>query len=70
MSNSSTIHPLMAWWALLFTLSMLAGYEPAAWSNHINVDTSPHAVQLERLLRQALDVVPRLIAEALEEVSR
>ena len=59
----------MARWAVLFNLSMLARYEPGAWSSHIDVDSSTHAVPLERLLRQTITVVPDLIAEAIQEVS-
>jgi hypothetical protein len=39
----------MAWWAVLFTLSMLARYQPAEWATHVDVDTSSHAVPIERL---------------------
>ncbi|MDN3360198.1 hypothetical protein [Actinomadura sp. DC4] len=42
-----TIHPLMAWWGVLFTLSMLARYQPDRWGVYIDVDSSPHAVALE-----------------------
>ena len=43
-----SLHPLMAWWAVLYTLSMLARYQPAEWAGHINVDDSRHAVAIER----------------------
>jgi hypothetical protein len=65
----SSLHPLMAWWAVLFALSMLARYQPAEWAAHINVDGSRHAVQLEGILRRAIDVVPRLIVEAIDQVA-
>ncbi len=67
--DSRTFHPLMAWWAVLFNLSMLARYEPAAWASHINVDSSAHAVPLERLLRQAITLVPQLVVETIQEVA-
>jgi hypothetical protein len=70
MGNSdSGIHPLMAWWALLHSLSMLARYQPAEWSAQIDVDRSQYAVALENLLGEALAVVPTLIAEAIEKVA-
>jgi hypothetical protein len=50
------LHPLLAWWAILFTLSMLARYEPAAWMKHISVDSSPDAVPLKNALDRGLDV--------------
>jgi hypothetical protein len=64
------LHPLMAWWAVLYTLSMLARYEPARWAAHINVDSSPHAVPIERLLELAIVQVPVLIRDAVAEVAR
>ncbi|WP_103964996.1 YaaC family protein [Nonomuraea solani] len=67
-SERKSVHPLMAWWAVLFVLSMLARYEPARWNAHIDVDSSPHAVYLERILAQAREVIPHLVAETLQEV--
>lgn len=64
------IHPLMAWWAVLHTLSMLARYQPAEWSGHIDVDASSHAVALELFLSESLRVLPVLIAEAIEQASK
>ncbi|MGC4952992.1 YaaC family protein [Actinomadura citrea] len=66
--RGQTMHPLMAWWAVLFVLSMLARYEPARWGAHIAVDSSPHAVTLERILGRAREVVPQVVAETLQEV--
>ena len=64
-----SLHPLMAWWAVLHTLSMLARYQPAEWGTHINVDASSHAVQLERILKEAISILPTLIAEAIDQVA-
>jgi hypothetical protein len=64
-----SLHPLMAWWAVLFTLSMLARYQPAEWAGHIDVDGSRHAVAVERLLKRAISLVPALIAEAIDQVA-
>jgi hypothetical protein len=66
--EGKTMHPLMAWWAVLFVLSMLARYEPARWGAHIAVDSSRHAVTLERILGRAREVVPQVVAETLQEV--
>jgi hypothetical protein len=55
---STPLHPLLAWWALLFTLSMLARYEPAAWTAVSALD-----VELDSPLAfvgRAADEVPRL----------
>ncbi|AVV46750.1 hypothetical protein C6376_40870 [Streptomyces sp. P3] len=63
------LHPLMAWWAVLYALSMLARYEPASWVTNISVDNSEHAVPIERLLERALTHLPVLIADTIAEVS-
>ncbi|MFC9948639.1 YaaC family protein [Streptomyces pratensis] len=59
----------MAWWAVIYTLSMLARYEPAGWTGLISVDNNHHAVPIEGLLKRAIDFIPGLIASTLEEVS-
>lgn len=69
-STSRSLHPLMAWWAVLHTLSMLARYRPAEWASHINVDTSQHAVAIERLLKQAIRILPVLVSEAIDQVAQ
>ena len=66
-ADKRSIHPLMAWWAVLFALSTLARYHPAEWAVHIDVDRSRHAVLLENLLKQAMEIVPFLILEAIEQ---
>ncbi|MGW5202988.1 YaaC family protein [Streptomyces spiralis] len=63
------LHPLMAWWALLYTLSMLARYEPSTSVKLISIDDSQHAVPIERLLERALNHLPVLIADTITEVS-
>jgi hypothetical protein len=68
--DRNALHPLLAWWAILFALSMLARYEPASWTQHIDVDASPNAVPLETVLEQALDTCPRLILHAIRTVSK
>ena len=66
---SRSLHPLMAWWAVLYTLSMLARYQPAEWAAHINIDSSRHAVAVESLLKRAISTVPALIAEAISHAA-
>ncbi|WP_030595670.1 YaaC family protein [Streptomyces anulatus] len=63
------LHPLMAWWAVLYALSMLARYEPASWVTNISVDNSQHAVSIERFLERAITHLPILIADTIIEVS-
>ncbi|MHB1433527.1 MAG: YaaC family protein [Streptosporangiaceae bacterium] len=62
-----SLHPLMTWWAVLYTLSMLARYQPAERAGHINVDYSRHAVAVESPLRRAISMVPALTAEAIDQ---
>ncbi|MEV6182893.1 YaaC family protein [Streptomyces sp. NPDC052015] len=66
---SESLHPLMAWWAVLYALSMLARYQPAQWAGHINVDDSQHAVPIEKLLERAMGHLPVLIADTIDEVA-
>jgi hypothetical protein len=63
--SDKSIHPLMAWWAVLYTLSMLARYQPAEWAGHIDVDRSPYAVPLESILKTAMVLMPELIADTI-----
>jgi hypothetical protein len=63
------LHPLMAWWAVLYALSMLSRYQPAAWGTLISIDNSRHAVPIERILERAINHLPALIADAITEVS-
>lgn len=63
------LHPLMAWWAMLYTLSMLARYEPASWTSHLNRDASPNAVPIEAALDCALHTCPELITHAIRAVT-
>jgi hypothetical protein len=51
------LHPLMAWWAVLYALSMLA------------IDNSQYTVPIERLLERAISHLPVLIADTITEVS-
>jgi hypothetical protein len=59
------LHPLIAWWAILFRLSMLARYEPEAWDAMTDVNASADAVPIEHLLRCAMSSVPELIFNVL-----
>ncbi|MFE2584571.1 YaaC family protein [Streptomyces sp. NPDC059378] len=59
----------MAWWAVLYTLSMPAGYEPASWVKLISLDDSQHAVLIEQLLERTINHLPVLITDAIAEVS-
>jgi hypothetical protein len=64
-TRGTVLTPLMSWWALLYALSMVARYEPATWVDLLDVDRSPLAVSLERVLKEALEAVPHLVLDAL-----
>ncbi len=67
--RADVMHPLLAWHAILFGLSMLTRYSPARWTRMIDVDHSRHATLIEYVLDVALDAVPDLIDEAIETVT-
>jgi hypothetical protein len=59
------LSPLMAWWALLFGLSMLSRYHPVRWARALDIDASPVAADLEYALRAAMTSIPRLVLEGI-----
>jgi hypothetical protein len=63
------VHPLLLWWALLYSLSMDARYDPSHWTENIDVDMSALAVELEVVLSKALSVCPQLILHAIHALS-
>ncbi|MGW6722861.1 YaaC family protein [Streptomyces sp. NPDC054995] len=68
-SMAGPVHPLLAWWAVLFGLSMLARYEPASWAGIIDIDSSSAANAVEHLLDQAIVVVPHMALMAIKDVA-
>ncbi len=62
--NVDYLSPLMAWWALLYTLSVVARYHPAEWARSLRIDSSEIAAYLEHALEVALEVLPHLVLEA------
>jgi hypothetical protein len=57
--------PLMTWWVLLFTLSMLARYHPVEWAQALDRRSSWAATELERAMDMAIDALPQLILATL-----
>jgi hypothetical protein len=68
--DQQPLHPLLAWWAILFALSMLARYQPDTWTAYLDVDKCSYAVPLEALLDRALLTCPQLLLHAIRSVSR
>ena len=64
--GGAAMNDLMVWWTILFSLSMLARYEPARWNAALDLDRAPLASHLIRLMDAAVDVVPWLVLQALE----
>jgi hypothetical protein len=64
-STAGPLDPFIAWWAVLFALSMMARYEPSHWAGMIDINSSKDANAIEHLLDQALDAVPHLVLEAI-----
>lgn len=60
-SMNAPLDPFIAWWAVLFSLSMMARYEPSYWAGMISIDSSRDANSIEHLLDHALDAIPYLV---------
>ena len=58
--------PLMTWWLLLYSFSILARYQPRRWVKLLDFDETETAVCLQYALAQALTAVPHLVIEALD----
>lgn len=63
------LQPLMVWWAVLYVLSMLTRYEPAQWTELIDVNQCEQATAIEFVLDTALAAVPDLLDEAIDLVA-
>jgi hypothetical protein len=59
--------PLMSWWLLLYSFSMLARYQPRQWTDALDIDKSPDAAALEYALDIALEMIPHLVLEGLRQ---
>ena len=46
--------PLMTWWLLLYSFSILARYEPRRWMALLDLDKSKAAASLQYALEEAL----------------
>jgi hypothetical protein len=58
--------PLMTWWLLLYSFSILARYQPRKWTDLLNLDKPGCATELEYALQTALSAIPQLVLEALD----
>ena len=58
--------PLMTWWLLLYSFSMLARYQPRKWVRLLDLDKPGCAASLQLCLEVALSAIPHLVLEALD----
>lgn len=63
--TDAAAHPLLIWWAVLYSLSMLARYEPTEWVERTSINQSADANAIEYLLGESLVVLPELIHRTL-----
>jgi hypothetical protein len=64
-TNDDVLAPLMVWWALLYALSHIARYQPAAWTRALDPLDSTLAVPIESALTWARETMPGVILEVL-----
>ncbi|RWW91387.1 MULTISPECIES: YaaC family protein [Paenarthrobacter] len=56
--GAGALDPLLAWWVLLYSLSMITRYKPVLWTQVIDVNSSSLAVPMEAALGKALEAIP------------
>jgi len=64
-----TIHPFLAWWQILCSLSMLARYQPNEWLLLIDINIHPDAVPIESILTFCQYAAPELALRAIEDAA-
>lgn len=67
--NTRPLHPLLAWWAVLYVLSMVARYEPCAWTEMTAINSSLEASSIEHLLETAVVRLPRLVLDVIDDLN-
>jgi hypothetical protein len=67
--NSYPQHPLVAWWAILYTLSVIARYRPSVWTEALDIDASPDAPAIEYMLDEAHRAVINLVTAVMEDAA-
>lgn len=63
--NSAPLTPIVTWWAVLYSLSMLARYQPSGWTRFLDIDSSPDAPAIEYVLDEAHRVCVNLVVHEL-----
>lgn len=60
---------LLAWWGVLYAMSMLSRYQPDRWSRGLRVDSSTDATATEFILDIAAERVSALVLHAIHRVA-
>jgi hypothetical protein len=58
--------PLMTWWLLLYSFSIIARYQPRKWAALLDLDKPGQAVNIQYALETALSALPQLVLGALD----
>jgi hypothetical protein len=64
-SNQDELAPLMVWWVVLYALSHVARYQPAAWTKALDPVRSTLAAPIEAGLAWIREVIPTVILHEL-----
>jgi hypothetical protein len=64
-ANEDVLLPLMVWWALLYALSHLARYQPAAWVKALDPTRSRISAPIEGGLAWISELLPRAVLSEL-----
>lgn len=67
--TGKSLHPILYWWPVLYSLSMLARYEPSGWAKMVDVDRNVDAVSIEKVLDVSIDSIPEVALAAIGQVS-
>ncbi|ROS41399.1 hypothetical protein EDD35_3756 [Amycolatopsis thermoflava] len=69
--NAGTVtHPMLIWWAILYAMSVIARYNPLVWQGLISVNENEDAAAIEKILDDAVRVLPELIHRTILEVGQ
>ena len=66
-NNLMAVAPVLTYWILLYSFSMLARYHPRTWALLLDIDRNEDAVPIELVLKSAIDELPHLTTEVLLE---
>lgn len=68
-ATGKSLHPILYWWPVLYSLSMLARYEPSGWGKMLDVDSNVDAVAIERVLDTSIEAIPEIAIATIGHVA-